>query len=101
MGHMEDVRPEKVTEIFAKHNVPIVPDYVSIDIDSCDLWIFLALTIRYRPRVITIEYNPQFGPLQSKTVKCVDRGERFAWRGDQVYGASLLAIHRAAQIRNY
>lgn len=34
-----------------KYGVPLYPDYVSIDIDTADLWVFKALAATYRPRV--------------------------------------------------
>jgi hypothetical protein len=34
-----------------KYDVPLYPDYVSIDIDTADLWVFKALAATYRPRV--------------------------------------------------
>ena len=47
--------PETVVSTFRRHGVPPDVDYVSIDIDSCDLWVFLALTDVYRPRLVSIE----------------------------------------------
>ena len=40
---------------FQKHNVPIELDYLSIDIDSADLWVMRSILSVYRPRVITVE----------------------------------------------
>jgi hypothetical protein len=58
--HREMITPGNVVGLFAKYGVPLEPDYVSIDLDSTDLWVFLALTKVYRPRVMSIEYNMNF-----------------------------------------
>eukprot|EP01083_Nonionella_stella_P291426 991655_1 len=42
--HKEWISRLTINSIFDKYNVPENPDYVSIDIDSCDLWVFLAIT---------------------------------------------------------
>merc|ERR1711874_29630 len=68
--HKEYVTPENVVSIFDEHRVPREPDFVSIDIDGCDLWVFLNLTEFYRPRVISIEYNPNYQYGESKSVIC-------------------------------
>ena len=53
-----------IVEIFEKYGVPAEVDYVSIDLDTVDLWVLRALLTppsNYRPRVFTIEYNSNFG----------------------------------------
>lgn len=100
--HMEFVRPDNVVELFQKYSVPPEPDYVSIDIDSCDLWVFLNLTAHYRPRVITVEYNAAYSLEDSRTNVCVNsEGQRYSWDHDDMYGASLAALHKAAGNRDY
>ena len=47
--------------LFRQHGVSIEVDYVSIDIDSFDLWVLRALLAsEFRPRVLTVEYNSNF-----------------------------------------
>lgn len=62
----EFITPQNIIALFEKHGVPEEPDYVSIDIDSTDLFLLKALISRrskYRARVFTIEYNSNFGAL--------------------------------------
>eukprot|EP00928_Gymnodinium_smaydae_P098913 TRINITY_DN9309_c0_g1_i1.p1 TRINITY_DN9309_c0_g1~~TRINITY_DN9309_c0_g1_i1.p1 ORF type:complete len:324 (+),score=19.97 TRINITY_DN9309_c0_g1_i1:93-1064(+) len=100
--HMETITPENIVNLFRKYSVPAEPDYVSIDIDSCDLWVLLNLTVQYRPRVISIEYNSNYPLRESKTNVCVDRaGRPYKWHDDDMYGASLAAIHKGALSRDY
>lgn len=100
--HMEFIRPDNIVELFQKYAVPHEADYVSIDIDSCDLWVFLNLTKYYRPRVVTVEYNAAYSFEDSKTNVCVNAaGQRYSWNKDNMYGASLAALHKAAHKRDY
>lgn len=100
--HKAMITPDNIVSLFDKYHVPREPDYVSIDLDSCDLWVFLALTKVYRPRVMTMEYN-MFWPLgASKTNICkTSEGENYHWNHDVLYGASLAAIAKAADARGY
>ena len=103
--YKEFITPQNVAHLFQKYKVPIEPDYVSIDIDSCDLWVFLALTDAYRPRVISIEYNSNYAFEESKTNVCVRPDDAkepfFTSKGHIGDGASFMAIHKAARRRGY
>jgi hypothetical protein len=44
----EFLTSSNIVGVFAKWNVPARPDYVSIDVDSTDLWLFRALLPHYR-----------------------------------------------------
>jgi len=100
--HKEFITPENIVSLFEKYSVPEEPDYVSIDMDSCDLWVFLNLTEHFRPRVFTIEYNSNYNFDESVTNRCVNSaGERYVWNSDDMYGASLAAIQKAAEQRGY
>jgi len=80
---------------FDKHKIPLEPDYVSIDIDSTDLWVFRAIIgSKYKPRVISVEYNCLFPWGVDMTV--ID-DPTFQWNAkDHVYGASLSALDRVS-----
>lgn len=83
---------------FKSANIPKTVDYVSIDVDSIDLWLLLGLLESgYRPRVISIEYNANFGP--DMLITCEEKWA--PWIGDAVYGTSAAAIHVVAQQFNY
>merc|ERR1712007_155981 len=85
-----------------KYAVPTDLDYVSIDIDGCDLWVFLALTLHFRPRVVSIEYNMHYDITQSRVCSCeLSSGEHYVHTGFDEYGASLAAISKAALLRGY
>lgn len=63
-------------------------DFLSIDIDGNDYWIWEALTV-IRPRVIAIEYNATFRP-PHKIVQ--EYNPSHVWQSDNAYGASLSAV---------
>jgi hypothetical protein len=89
--HRELLTPDNLSSIFARYNVPPEPDYVSIDVDSIDLWLFRAMLLAgYRPCVVSVEYNPNYGLGESVTMR---EGE--TWQnGDRCYGASLAALYK-------
>lgn len=87
-----------VVEVFARSGVPEKPDYISIDVDSTDLWLFRALLPRYRAAVYSVEYNCHF-PLELAVTHCDDPHAR--WQGDRAYGASLAALVHVASEHGY
>lgn len=87
-----------VVGVFEKWGVPLQPDYISIDVDSTDLWLFRALLPRYRAAVYSVEYNSHF-PLDL-SVTCAD-DPQIRWLGDRAYGASLAALVSVAREHGY
>tara|TARA_B100000427_G_scaffold290107_1_gene266188 strand:+ start:127 stop:1014 length:888 start_codon:yes stop_codon:yes gene_type:complete len=72
-------------------------DFLSIDVDGIDY--FLFDTIKIKPKLICIEYNFWFG----KNVKCsVPYNKDFRWQMGSVYsGASLNALTSLAKLKGY
>lgn len=55
----EWITPENIMELFSKYEVPTDFDFLSIDIDSDDIYVFDAIdTKKYKPSVVIAEYNP-------------------------------------------
>ena len=48
---------DSLDSILSKTKIPINFDFLSIDIDGCDYYIFESLQI-YSPKILAIEYNP-------------------------------------------
>ena len=83
--HKETITAENIIQLFEKYNVPVAPDYVSIDIDSTDLWVFRSVvSSKYRPRVVTVEYNMNY-PMNS-TLTCTSS---CFWLGCRHFGSSI------------
>lgn len=96
--HREFLTSANIVEVFTKHGVPAEPDYVSIDLDSTDLWIFRVLLKHFRARVYSVEYNSHF-PLGAAITFPDDPAER--WQQDRGYGVSLKALVLAAAAEGY
>lgn len=88
--HATWIEPETIVSIFDHHSVPKEVDYVSIDIDSTDVWIFRAIVSsgKYRPRVISVEYNSNY-PLEATLCNA---GAGYNWKVDRLFGTSLLPL---------
>jgi hypothetical protein len=97
-SHKEFITSENICSLFEKYSVPIEPDYVSIDIDSCDLWVFLELTKKYRPQVVSVEYNCHYSLEDAITFP---NNPEQKWTGDCVYGASIKALYLAGKENGY
>jgi len=87
--HKHYLTSDNICKLFKKYKVPTEPDYVSIDVDSTDLWLFKAVLGEYRPRVVSVEYNVNY-PLDVAITFPNDPNER--WELDRGYGSSLKAL---------
>lgn len=96
--HKERLTPENILDVFKKYYAPKLIDYISIDVDSIDLWLFRALLAgNFRPRLVSVEYNANFPVDVSMTVK-----PDTTWQNmDAVYGASLFALVKVAEEFDY
>ncbi|WP_269538821.1 hypothetical protein [Cerasicoccus fimbriatus] len=96
--HQHFLYSHNICEIFRKYNVPQEPDYVSIDVDSTDMWLFDAVLKEFKPRALTVEYNSHF-PLD-RAITFPENSEE-QWVGDRAFGASLKALNIVAQNHGY
>ena len=93
----EMITSKNIVSLFHKYNVPLEPDFVSIDIDSCDLWVFKSIIqSEFKPRVLSVEYNPTYTDMST-----VPDDPEFRWQGDCVYGASLYALEYTGRMNGY
>ncbi|WP_411503955.1 FkbM family methyltransferase [Brevibacillus centrosporus] len=86
--HHERVSRENIASIFRANHIPASFDFLSIDIDGNDYWVWQALS-EWKPRVVVIEYNASFPPPQ-KMVVVYD--PNFSWDGTTHFGASLTSL---------
>ena len=82
------VTAENINNIFSENNVPNKFDFLSIDIDGNDYYIWKALR-NYRPRLVVIEYNATFAP-PLEWVQKYD--SNYTWDGSFLFGASLKSL---------
>jgi len=55
--HNELLTSENICDIFKKYNSPEEPEWVSIDVDSIELWLMKSMLKKYRPLLIQVEAN--------------------------------------------
>ncbi len=109
-GHPENeelnVRTEFITshniiQLFKKHKVPKVIDYISIDIDSTDLWVFRKIlrSPHFKPRLVSVEYNVNFP--HDATIACHPDPSICHWTACRMFGNSMGALNLVANEHNY
>ncbi len=92
----EFITKDNINELLEKYNVPNTFDLLSIDIDGNDYYIWES--IKKNPRVLEIEYNSHISPNESKSI---EYNPNFVWKGDDYYGASLLALVKLGIKKGY
>jgi len=84
---------------FRKANVPLDVDYVSIDVDSVDVWLLQGLLESgYRPRVFSIEYNSNI-PIES-LLACEEKWAPWV-HSSRIYGSGASSINFVAESFDY
>lgn len=72
-------------------------DFLSIDTDTLDYWIWRAIRT-VRPRLVVIEYNAAWPPFMRKTVA---NDPNMVWDGTSFMGASLGALEALGREKGY
>lgn len=91
------VTAENVQQLFHVNKVPCSFDYLSIDVDGNDYWVWKAIK-RYHPRLVSVEFNSNFAGDISVTVPYVPNR---VWNGTSYFGASLGALHKLGLKKGY
>jgi len=92
----EFITAENINSLFKKYDVPDNFDFLSIDIDGNDLWVWKSL--QYQPRVILIEFNGTIPNHLSQTIKY---NPDHTWKKDDYYGASFEALKKLGKEKGY
>lgn len=79
------ILPETIVSELHKRGVKDGTDYLSIDIDSADCFIMERIACEMKPRVMTVEYNPNY-PLEATLANI---GKEYRWRSDRYFGCGL------------
>jgi hypothetical protein len=96
--YQEFITAENINELLEKYEVPASFDLLSIDIDGNDYWVWKAISPRYRPRVVVIEYN---AGLPADVPVTMPYDPEFRWRGQPHTGQSLLAVKKLSLEKGY
>jgi hypothetical protein len=89
------VTPKNINKLLKEHNVPEDVDFISIDIDSLDFYVWASL--EYMPKVVCIEHNYFWGQ-RDAVVPLVDN---LVWDGKDYYGASTWNMFRLGLTKGY
>lgn len=95
------VTPENINDAIAKtlefiELDPVNLDFLSIDIDGMDVYLLEAL--KWRPKVICIEYNAKF---PANIIKRPTYDPNYSWSGGDFMGSSLRSLAESAGKINY
>jgi hypothetical protein len=88
---------ENINSLLERGGVTGEIDFLSIDIDNNDYWVWKEITA-IKPRVVAIEYNATLRPPMSLVVP-YDPERR--WDGTNYFGASLEALVRLGRDKGY
>ena len=105
--HRAFVTSSNVVALLRQLGTPLEPDYISIDVDSTDLYILERVLTTLRPRVVTIEYNSNFGDGDSSALAFPDTdwmplgASKGAFAATCFYGSSASAIYAVATAAGY
>jgi hypothetical protein len=91
------VTAENINDLLAAGGARGEIDFLSIDIDYNDYWVWKAIEV-ISPRVVAIEYNATLRPPMSLVVPYRADAE---WDGTNFQGASLAALVKLGAAKNY
>lgn len=92
----EFITPLNINHLYKKYNLPDDLDFMSIDIDGQELWVWLSLIPR--PKVMIIEYN---GTIPADKSLTIPFDVNNVWDKTRYHGASLLALDKIAKAKFY
>lgn len=100
------VNRDTVGPLLAKHGFDDRLDYLGIDVDGIDYWIWEALPVR--PRLVIVEFNPLFGPDAAVTIAYRDNFSRKQKNADGqpmntkgYFGASIAGFAALGKRKGY
>lgn len=94
----EFITAENINTLFQKYDVPDNLDFLSIDLDFNDFYVWQSLDQKYKPRLVVVEYNATHPPDEDKVIKYDSSG---CWDRSNYFGASILAFYNLAQKKGY
>lgn len=91
------ITAENIENLFEEMSVPIELDFLSIDIDGNDYWVWRAIK-NYKPRAVVIEYNALWRANLKWVMKYNPQNE---WNRTNYYGASLKSLELLGADKGY
>ena len=91
------VYPGNIEILFEENGVPVDFDYLVIDIDSNDYYVWRAIQ-QFRPKVVQIEYNSAFPPPK---LAVLDFHPMNYWDATDYAGASIQSYYELGKRKGY
>jgi hypothetical protein len=92
------INRENINQLLTKTSVPPEIDFISIDIDGNDYWVWDALSVT-TPKVVIIETHIEFG--MNDIVVPYDKDYVYPGRHPDYHGASPVAMEKLARRKGY
>lgn len=92
------IQRENINELISQAGISGIVDFVSIDIDGNDYWIWDALSV-IEPRVVMIETHIEFG--MRSIVVPYDKDYAYPGKHPDYHGASPVAMAKLARKKGY
>jgi hypothetical protein len=89
---------ENILEVFRKYGVPSNPGYISVDVDSTDLWLLDKLLEEYSPSFFSVEFNPN---IPHNYAIAFPNDPKECWQGTRVMGSSLKCFDIVSKKHGY
>lgn len=96
--HQEMITAENINQLFEKYYVPKEIDFLCIDVDFNDWYIWRAIETFYQPKVVMIEYNATHLPNEDRVIVYNAQG---MWDGTNYFGGSILAFYNLGMSKGY
>lgn len=97
----EFISPKNINEIIKKNQFDGNIGLLSVDIDGNDYWVLNAIDVVF-PDIIIMEYNANFGPDKSLTIKYNPNFKRAETGINKlIYGCSLKAASNLCEAKGY
>jgi len=98
------INKDNVNDILKKHDVPFVFDFLDLDIDGDDYWVWEAL--EYKPRIVLLETQPGITNKVPLTIKegesmCHHQNHNTGVDHYNYFGANLHALYDLAIKKGY
>ena len=88
---------ENIIDVFKQYNVPKDLGFLSVDVDTIDLWLTDKLLEEYRPSLLSMEFNPNI-PIDYAIT--LPNSEEAIWKGKRM-GCSLKCADIMTKKHNY
>lgn len=85
----EFITKENIVSLIQKSDSPLEPDFLTVDIDGNDYYVWEEILKNYKPRVCSIEYNGSFTPSQDFIMSY---NPKSIFKLNRDYGASLKSL---------